>query len=141
MDANTLAKYIGKEHVEEVQTLMENDRQLLNKVSFKNPVVALVLSIFLGIIGIDRLYQGGVSVFACKLLLCLLTFGVWWIADLGYSVIMTKETNYKKIIAASCLVPRQFIFVFFVYDVNYADPALYIHLSENIINMCFNSTF
>ena len=65
MDANTLAKYIGKEHVEEVQTLMENDRQLLNKVSFKNPVVALVLSIFLGIIGIDRLYQGGVSVFAC----------------------------------------------------------------------------
>ena len=48
----------------------------------------------------DR-YQGGVSVFACKLLLCLLTFGVWWIADLGYSVIMTKETNYKKIIAAA----------------------------------------
>ena len=42
MDANTLAKYIGKEHVEEVQTLMENDSQLLNKVSFKNPVVALV---------------------------------------------------------------------------------------------------
>ena len=68
MDANTLAKYIGKEHVEEVETLM---------------------------------YQGGVSVFACKLLLCLLTFGVWWIADLGYSVIMTKETNYKKIIAAA----------------------------------------
>ena len=28
MDANTLAKYIGKEHVEEVQTLMENDSQL-----------------------------------------------------------------------------------------------------------------
>ena len=101
MDANTLAKYIGKEHVEEVQTLMENDSQLLNKVSFKNPVVALVLSIFLGIVGIDRLYQGGVRVFACKLLLCLLTFGVWWIADLGYSVIMTKETNYKKIIAAT----------------------------------------
>ena len=101
MDANTLTKYIGKEHVEEVQTLMENDSQLLNKVSFKNPVVALVLSIFLGIIGIDRLYQGGVSVFACKLLLCLLTFGVWWIAYLGYSVIMTKETNYKKIIAAA----------------------------------------
>ena len=25
MDANTLAKYIGKEHVEEVQTLMENE--------------------------------------------------------------------------------------------------------------------
>ena len=45
MDANTLAKYIGKEHVEEVQTLMENDSQLQNKVSFKNPVVALVLTV------------------------------------------------------------------------------------------------
>ena len=101
MDEKTLAKYIGKAHVEEVQSLMENDSQLLNKVSFKNPMIALVLSIFLGVIGIDRLYQGGGGVFACKLILCLLTFGVWWVADLGYSVIMTKETNYKKIIAAA----------------------------------------
>lgn len=101
MDEKTLAKYIGKAHVEEVQALMENDSQLLNKVSFKNPMIVLVLSIFLGVIGIDRLYQGGVGVFACKLILCLLTFGVWWVADLGYSVIMTKETNYKKIIAAA----------------------------------------
>ena len=60
MDEKTLAKYIGKAHVEEVQPLMENDSQLLNKVSFKNPMIAL-----------------------------------------GYSVIMTKETNYKKIIAAA----------------------------------------
>ena len=30
MDANTLAKYIGKEHVEEVQTLMENDSQTVS---------------------------------------------------------------------------------------------------------------
>ena len=37
MDEKTLAKYIGKAHVEEVQALMENDSQLLNKVSFKNP--------------------------------------------------------------------------------------------------------
>ncbi len=101
MDEKTLAKYVGKGHVEEVQALIENDSQLLNKVSFKNPFVALVLSIFLGIIGIDRLYQGGISIFACKLALCVLTFGVWWIADMGYSVIMTKETNYKKIIAAA----------------------------------------
>ena len=44
MDANTLAKYIGKEHVEEVQTLMENDSQLQNKVSFKNPIHAKQLT-------------------------------------------------------------------------------------------------
>ncbi len=101
MDAKTLAKYIGKQHVDEVQALIEKDSQLMNRVSFKNPTLALILSIFLGMVGIDRLYQGGVGVFVCKLLLCLLTFGTWWIADLGYSVIMTKETNYEKIIAAA----------------------------------------
>lgn len=101
MDSKTLAKYIGKEHVEEVQVLMEQDSQLADKVSMKNPTVTLILSIFLGMIGIDRLYQGGISKFACKLILCIITFGVWWLPDLGYSVIMTKETNYKKIIAAA----------------------------------------
>lgn len=101
MDDKTLAKYVGKQHVDEVKALMEKDSQLKNKVSFKNPIVALILSIFLGIVGIDRLYQGGIGMFACKIILCLLTFGTWWIADLGYSVLMTKETNYKRIIAAA----------------------------------------
>lgn len=101
MDEKTLAKYIGKEHMDEVQTLMENDSQLLNKVSFRNPMVALILSILLGIVGIDRLYLGGIRMFACKLILCLITFGTWWLPDMGYSVIMTREMNYKKIIAAA----------------------------------------
>lgn len=100
MDANNLTKLIGKSHTEEVKALMqENDS--LSKVSLKNPIVTLILSIFLGIIGIDRLYQGGIKIFLCKLAMVLLTLGTWWIVDIGYSIKVTQEVNYNKIIAAA----------------------------------------
>ena len=100
MDTNNLTKLIGKNHEEEVKALMQGNENL-SKVSLKNPMVTLILSIFLGIIGIDRLYQGGVKVFLCKLGMILLTLGTWWIVDIGYSIPMTQEENYNKIIDAA----------------------------------------
>ena len=101
MDVNSIAKYVGKNHQEEVAQLMKADDKLASKEKNKNPVIACILSIFLGIIGIDRLYQGGIKVFLCKLAMILLTLGTWWIVDIGYSVIITKQDNYEKIIAAA----------------------------------------
>ncbi len=101
MDANSIAKYVSKNHKEEVARLLQADDKLASKVSLKNPVVACILSIFFGIIGIDRLYQGGVKVFLCKLAMVCLTLGTWWLVDIGYSVIITKQDNYEKIIAAA----------------------------------------
>ena len=47
MDVNSIAKYVGKNHQEEVAQLMKADDKLASKVSLKNPVIACILSIFL----------------------------------------------------------------------------------------------
>ena len=97
MDVNNLGYFVGKEHETEVRDLIDQNEDLLNQVKLRNPKVTLVLSIFLGIIGIDRLYQSGMKLFLCKLAILLLTFGVWWIVDIGYSIKFTQERNYEII--------------------------------------------
>jgi TM2 domain-containing membrane protein YozV len=48
----------------------------------KNYLVALLLSIFLGTLGIDRFYLGHVGLGVAKLLLSWATFGVWQLIDI-----------------------------------------------------------
>lgn len=100
MDNARLASLVGKDHVEEIRGLVDKNGELPAKVSFRNPKVTLILSIFLGIIAIDRLYQGGIKFFFYKLAMLLLTLGTWWIVDIGYSIKTTQEANYNKIISA-----------------------------------------
>ena len=47
----------------------------------KSKVVALVLSIFLGELGIDRFYLGYIGTGILKLRTCG-GFGIWWLIDL-----------------------------------------------------------
>lgn len=101
MNINSISKYVGKDHADEVKELLSKNQQLTNQVSLKNPVISLVLAIFLGMFGIDRLYQGGIKSFLCKLGMMILTLGTWYIVDIGYTMMITKENNYEKIIAAA----------------------------------------
>ena len=57
----------------------------------KNHVVALLLSIFLGGLGVDRFYLGQVGLGVAKLLLSWLTFGIWWLIDV--ILIAAKKVN------------------------------------------------
>ena len=50
-------------------------------VEKKNWMAALILSIFVGSLGIDRFYLGKVGTGVLKLL-TLGGFGIWWIVDL-----------------------------------------------------------
>ncbi|NLD19664.1 MAG: TM2 domain-containing protein [Clostridiales bacterium] len=95
-----LKKFVGEKHIEEVRALIGEKGQLPRDLKLKNPKVTLVLSIFLGMVGIDRLYQKGVKLFLYKIAMLTLTLGVWWIPDIGYSIPVTREMNYEKIIAA-----------------------------------------
>lgn len=100
-NAEALKRYVGKEHRSEVEALLKNcENSKLTNLTFKNPTVALILSIFVGMIGIDRLYQGGVKMFACKLAMVILTFGTWWVADIYFSRHTVEEANYEKLLAA-----------------------------------------
>ncbi len=48
----------------------------------KNHTTAILLSVFLGHLGIDRFYLGHTGLGVAKLLLSWLTFGIWWLVDL-----------------------------------------------------------
>ena len=56
----------------------------------KSKVVALILSIFLGELGIDRFYLGYIGTGILKLITCG-GFGIWWLIDL----IMTATGKLK----------------------------------------------
>ena len=60
----------------------------------KTPIVALLLSIFLGVIGIDRFYVGDVGLGVCKLFFGWLTLGIWPLIDIFLIYGRTKEENF-----------------------------------------------
>lgn len=99
MDTAKLAAYVGKQHTDEILLLLGEENNIVKTANLKNPRVTLLLSIFLGMFGIDRLYQSGIKMFLCKLGMLLFSLGTWWIADIGYSIKTTQEANYNKIMA------------------------------------------
>ena len=69
-------------------------------LTFKNPTTTLLLSIFLGGLGVDRFYIGDTGLGVCKLLFGWLTGGIWPIVDIFFSYKKTKEKNLNKILSA-----------------------------------------
>lgn len=101
LEVGSLKKYVGSEHSSQLEALINGcDKSNLNDLRFKNPIVAQILSIFLGFIGIDRLYQGGLKMFGCKLAMVILTFGTWWLADIYFTRHTVEEANYDKLLSA-----------------------------------------
>ena len=97
--SDKIQHYIGKEHAEEIETLKNKiDRSGIGRLKLKNPKMILILSIFLGFLGIDRLYQGGVKMFLCKIAIVCLTFGTWWLADIYFAKHCAEEDNYNKLL-------------------------------------------
>lgn len=63
------------------------------KVVVRNHTTALVLSIFLGWLGVDRFYVGHTGLGLLKLF-TLGFYGIWWIIDI--ILFATKNINYVK---------------------------------------------
>ncbi|MCL5730143.1 MAG: TM2 domain-containing protein [Candidatus Pacearchaeota archaeon] len=59
----------------------------------RNYVVALVLSVFLGILGVDRFYVNHIGLGLLKLFTCGM-FGIWWIIDI--IMFATKNVSYVE---------------------------------------------
>lgn len=79
------------------QRLSQLDESQANQViaaaNIKNHTTALILSIFLGTLGVDRFYIGHVGLGVAKLLLAWLTFGIWTIIDWFLIINATKKAN------------------------------------------------
>ena len=59
----------------------------------KDTTTALLLSIFLGVLGVDRFYLGHIGLGVAKLLLTWATFGIWWFIDIFLITKATRKNN------------------------------------------------
>ena len=69
---------------------------VISSLQFKNPTVALVLSIILGCYGIDRFYIGNIGMGVGKLVTCG-GLGIWAIVDWFLISNATREVNAQKL--------------------------------------------
>ena len=57
------------------------------------PTVAIILSIFLGVLGVDRFYIGDTGLGVGKLLTCGGCY-IWWLIDIFLIIDATKQRNF-----------------------------------------------
>ncbi|MDO4819295.1 MAG: TM2 domain-containing protein [Prevotella sp.] len=81
---------------ERLLNLDENKSSVLYAMSFKKPTLVLILSIFLGSLGIDRFFIGDTGIGVGKLLTCG-GAGIWTIIDWFLIQDATKQANFKKL--------------------------------------------
>lgn len=81
---------------EKLLEMDESKWSALSMIQFKKPTTALILSLFLGLYGIDRFYLGQTGMGVGKLLTCGGLF-VWVFIDLFLITGATKDVNYNKL--------------------------------------------
>lgn len=70
----------------------------LNMAQLKDPTISIILSIFVGSLGIDRFYIENIGLGILKLITCG-GFGIWWIIDLFLIMNATREYNLNKLMS------------------------------------------
>lgn len=76
----------------------ESKKSLMYALKFKDPFTALILSLLVGSLGIDRFYIGDTGLGIAKLLTCG-GCGIWTIVDYFLIMKRTKEKNYQKLMS------------------------------------------
>ena len=96
------AKFFPQMRVEDIRSALmgldDRKMQSVECMTFKDPMTMLLISIFLGGLGVDRFMLNEVGTGVAKLITCLICIGfVWWLIDLFQISDMTKEHNYKQL--------------------------------------------
>jgi len=78
----------------QLEKLDDSRFALLQTLNYKNPTTILIISIFLGYLGIDRFMLGQTGLGILKLLTCG-GAGIWTIIDWFIITGKTKEHNYQ----------------------------------------------
>lgn len=77
--------------------LKEDDKiSIMYSMAFKDPIIALVLSLVGGYLGIDRFYIGDTLLGVLKLITCG-GLGVWTLIDYFLIMKATKEKNLERL--------------------------------------------
>ena len=101
------SKYFPTTTIPELKKILEGldeDRFLVvTSTNYTDPMTALIVSILIGNLGIDRFIVGDIGLGIAKLLTaggCL----IWWFVDLFLIMDRAKETNYNKLIQAAAII-------------------------------------
>ncbi|MBQ9254072.1 MAG: TM2 domain-containing protein [Bacteroidales bacterium] len=82
---------------EKLQQMDDEKFMLVQTIEFQKPIIMLIISIFLGYLGIDRFLLGDIGLGVAKLLTaggC----GIWQIIDWFSIQDRTKKKNYQKFV-------------------------------------------
>lgn len=78
----------------------DDSYEAVNAVKIRNSKAVLLVSIFLGMFGIDRFIIGDVGFGIAKLLFGWMTCGIWPIIDIFFSYKAAKQKNMTDILYA-----------------------------------------
>ena len=96
------AKYFPTEQVQYIrqrlEALPEQQLSMLYAISFQDPTMMLIISLFGGSLGIDRFMLGQVGLGIGKLLTCG-GCGIWAIVDWFLIMDATRQSNAQKLFA------------------------------------------
>ena len=73
-------------------------------IDYRDPIVALVLGLFVGALGVDRFYNGDVGLGLGKLF-TLGGLGIWAIVDLFLIMNAVRRKNLQKLHTATGIAP------------------------------------
>lgn len=75
-----------------LKSMNEQQFAFATSLSLKSPIIAFVLSFFLGGLGIDRFYIGDIILGLLKLI-TLGGLGIWWLVDLFLIIPAARRKN------------------------------------------------
>lgn len=81
---------------ERLENADEKNEMMILGTSLNSPMMMLIVSIFVGSLGIDRFIIGDIGLGIGKLITCG-GFGVWWFIDLFLIMDATKKNNFEKL--------------------------------------------
>ena len=96
----TNSKYFESHHIPQIRDRLiqlDDDKwMLIQTAQLKDPQTALIISIFLGGMGIDRFYIGDTGLGIGKLLTCGGIY-IWYVIDWFLIQGATRQKNFEKI--------------------------------------------
>lgn len=81
---------------EKMMTMSDSDFERISYTSLTDPTLMLIISIFFGMLGVDRFALGDIGLGVGKLLTCGGCY-IWWLVDLFHIMDATKQKNMQKI--------------------------------------------
>lgn len=80
---------------QQLEKMDDNKLPIIQTIPFKDPTTLLIVSLFIGGLGVDRFMLGQTGLGVAKLLTCG-GMGIWTIIDWFMIMGLTRETNYQK---------------------------------------------